>query len=388
MRRFKKTVLSVALVATALASLTACGKKKEEETTAETTTEAIISAEETITEEETEEPGHENEYKNPLTGEWMDKSFENQRPIAVMINNVRPAIPQSGIGKADIIYECIVEGGITRLMAVFTDYNDIKKLGSLRSARHYYVKLANELDAIYVHAGHSTYAVTEIANSKINHIDAVDGIGGDWTYRTEDRKAPHNTFTDTDRMKKAFERCKYPLTHNEKFDKKKFMFNTEDTEIEDGSPALRIETRFNNDRHPYFVYNSEDKLYYRWQYNDKHIDDQTNEQLKFKNILIQFATYSQLDPKKDLQEIKLVGSGEGLYATDGKIMNITWKKDADSGVTKYYKADGSQLKMNPGKTFITIFKDSNKQGIRVSETTEEATTEAASTEAASTEAAQ
>ena len=76
-----------------------------------------------------------------------------------------------------------------------------------------------------------------------------------------------------------------------------------------------------------------------------------------------------------------MGSGEGLYATDGKIMNITWKKEADNGVTKYYTADGSQLKMNPGKTFITIFKDSNKEGIKISDTTEEATT-AASTEAA------
>ncbi len=357
MKKTKKAFLfAAALMVCSMAG--GCGK---EQTTTEDTTEEIT---EETTEELTEET-REGMTLNPLTGEWIDDSFENARPIAVMLNNIKAAVPQSGIEKADIVYEVLVEGGITRLMGVFTDYTDLEKLGSLRSARHYYVKLAKEYDAIYVHVGHSTYAVTELQTSGIDHIDGTDGIGNVFTYRTSDRKAPHNCYTSTEGMLAAFEQEGFTLTHSDTYDSEKFLFNSEDTEMTAGTTANKITTAFNSSRKPWFEYNAEDKLYYRFQYDAEQIDEATGNQLTYKNVIIQFAKHSVLDSEKDLQEIELTGTGEGYYATDGKIIPITWEKQTDSSVTKYYTEDGEQLVMNPGKTWITIFKDTDKDGIIV-----------------------
>ncbi len=356
----KKTRSTIILTAALMlcGALTGCGKKDattQETTTAQTeaTTEAPVITEEV----------RDGMIKSPLTGEWIDQSYSGARPIAVMINNLKPAVPQSGIEKADIMYEVLVEGGITRMMGVYTDYSGMDKIGPIRSARHYYVKLANEYDAIYVHVGHSTYAVTELAESGIDHIDGTEGIGNVFCYRTKDRKAPHNCYASSEGISKAFEEMKYDLKHKDTYDNTKFVFNDEDTELADGNAANKITTAFNSQRKPWFEYNAEEKLYYRFEYGDKQIDDTTGNQLKYKNVIIQFASHSVLDAKKDLQEIKLTGKGEGFYATDGKIIPITWEKQTDKGVTKYYTADGSQLKMNPGKTWITIFKDTDKGGV-------------------------
>lgn len=356
MRKTRKTLLFAAAIM-ACGMFTGCGKKD----TTEDTTEVVT---ETTTEEVTEET-REGMVLNPLTGEWIDESFANVRPITVMVNNLKPAIPQAGVEKADIMYEVLVEGGITRMMGVYTDYSDLDKIGPIRSARHYYVKLANEYDSIYVHVGHSTYAVTELAESGIDHIDGTEGIGNVFTYRTSDRKAPHNCYASTDGILKAFEQCGFTLTHSTSYDSTKFAFNSEDTALSDGSTANKITTAFNKSRQPWFEYNAEDKLYYRYEYDEPQIDEITGNQLTYKNVIIQFATHSVLDTEKDLQEIKLTGTGEGFYATDGKIIPITWEKQTDKTVTKYYTLDGEQLQMNPGKTWITIFKDTNKDGIIV-----------------------
>lgn len=358
MRKTRKTLLFAAALM-ACGMVTGCGKKDDATET------ATVAATEATTEEAATVETKDGMVKNPLTGEWIDESYAGARPIAVMINNLKPAIPQAGIEKADIMYEVLVEGGITRMMGVYTDYSDMDKIGPIRSARHYYVKLANEYDAIYVHVGHSTYAVTELADSGIDHIDGTEGIGNVFCYRTSDRKAPHNCYASTEGILKAFEKQGFSLTHSDSYDSGKFVFNSEDTELADGTAANKITTAFNSDRKPWFEYNAEDKLYYRFEYGDKQIDETSGNQLTYKNVIIQFAPHSVLDAKKDLQEIKLTGTGEGFYATDGKIIPITWEKQTDKTTTKYYTLDGQQLQMNPGKTWITIFKDTDKDGIIV-----------------------
>lgn len=356
MRKTRGTLLLAAAFMTC-GMLSGCGKKEG----------STVASTELVTEATTEEAStlevRDGMVLNPLTGEWIDESYANARPIAVMINNLKPALPQAGIEKADIMYEVLVEGGITRMMGIYMDYSDMEKIGPIRSARHYYVKLANEYDAIYVHVGHSTYAVTELADSGIDHIDGTEGIGNIFTYRTSDRKAPHNCYSSTEGILKAFEKTGFSLTHGDGYDANKLVFNSEDTELADGTVANKLTTAFNNSRKPWFEYNAEDKLYYRFEYSDKQIDEITGNQLKYKNVIIQFASHSVLDEKKDLQEIKLTGTGEGFYATDGKMIPITWEKQTEKSVTKYYTADGQQLKLNPGKTWITIFKDTDKGGI-------------------------
>ena len=82
-----------------------------------------------------------------LTGEWIDETIANQRPLALMLGNTKIATPQYGITDADVIYEAAVEGQETRLMAIFQDYANLEKVMSIRSCRHYYVHWALEFDA-------------------------------------------------------------------------------------------------------------------------------------------------------------------------------------------------------------------------------------------------
>ena len=124
--------------------LSGCGKKEEEEVPLpkpQTVVEDTEPDEETLPDEETvveEEDTHEGEAKSFLTGEWIDEALAKQRPVSCMIGNTDSALPQYGIGQAQVIYEAPVEGGLTRLMGIFQDYKDIEKLGSVRSSRLYY----------------------------------------------------------------------------------------------------------------------------------------------------------------------------------------------------------------------------------------------------------
>ena len=88
-------------------------------------------------------------YQNPLTGEGLETDLSGQRPIAVMINNLKKSLPQAGVSQADIIYEIPAEGGITRLLALFQSVEGVGEIGTVRSARDYYVSLAYGHDAIY-----------------------------------------------------------------------------------------------------------------------------------------------------------------------------------------------------------------------------------------------
>ena len=124
-----------------------------------------------------------------LTGEPVDVAAGTRRPIAIMINNLQPAVPQSGINQADLLYEIEVEGNITRLMAVFLDPSNIGKIGPVRSARPYFVYFAMDNEAVYSHYGWSQQAQDLITSQNMEDINGMTAGG---FYRSEDRKAPHN----------------------------------------------------------------------------------------------------------------------------------------------------------------------------------------------------
>ncbi|WP_300821362.1 DUF3048 domain-containing protein, partial [uncultured Oscillibacter sp.] len=110
---------------------------------------------------------------NPLTGLPMEPEYENLRPIAIMLNNLKAAQPQLGISQADIIYEVPVEGGITRMLCLYQTVEGVDILGSVRSARPYFVELALGHDAVYVHAGGSQEAYSNLRSWKLDHMDGV-----------------------------------------------------------------------------------------------------------------------------------------------------------------------------------------------------------------------
>ncbi len=352
-----KVAVFITLLALVMAVASGCGSEEEPTTTAEE-----ITTEEVTTEEVTEEEiVHEGVY-NDLTGEWVtDRDEEYGRPIAVMINNISAAMPQCGIGDADIIYEMMVEGGITRLLAIFNDYSDLELLGSIRSCRPYYVTVAMEYDAIYMHYGQSPQGLTKLESTGIDNLSGLDAEGNVTYYRYSEREAPHNVFTNTEMILAGIEYCGYDTEHSAGFESV-FTFNEEITALEDGETANKITTPVSSYTTPWFEYNSDDGLYYRFQYGEEHIDGNTGEQLAFENIIIQFAHYTSIDDH-DRQELDQVGEGTGYYANNGTIIPITWEKATESSITKYYDSNGDEITLNPGKTWVTVMESDNASGV-------------------------
>lgn len=346
----KKRGIIAALGLSMLLCLTACGSK-EETTAAETQTTAAETetVKETAAEpEEADLP--EGKMYSYLTGEVVDTAVGTQRPFAIMINNIQEAIPQSGVSQADIVYECLVESGITRLLCEFQDIENLNKVGSIRSARHYYMDLAQDDEAIYTHFGQSIFAEERI-NAGFPTISGLSGYGGSVFYRTDDREAPHNVYSSKDGLLAGLDATGISRDYPEGY-KSRLNFYHTDTVPETGDTAEKVTMPFTVNN-PWFEYNAQDGLYYRFQYGEPHIDVENNEQLAFKNLIIQYAERSVIS-EQDHQDFVLVGSGTGLMMTDGKAVKITWERKTESDRTTYYYEDGTPVYLNAGKSYISV----------------------------------
>ncbi len=287
-----------------------------------------------------------------LTGEPVDAATGSRRPIAIMINNLQPAVPQSGINQADLLYEIEVEGNITRLMAVFQDPSNIGKIGPVRSARPYFVYFSMDNKAIYSHYGWSQQAQDLITSQNMEDINGMTAGG---FYRSEDRKAPHNVYVAGSSLVSDADSLGYDRAYPDGYTSN-LAFNTADTDIS-GDVANTVHIPFKYDD-PYFVFHSEDRQYYRYEYGSEHVDQETGEQLKFKNIIVQYVSQWHLDDNVHL-DMNLFTSGTGVYFTDGKAMPITWEKSDQNDQTEYFDSNGNKICLNPGRTMFEICSDTN-----------------------------
>lgn len=321
-------------------------------------------------------PPEEGMVKNPLTGEWISGDLENQRPIAVMIPNENACLPQYGISNADILYECSVEGSMTRLMAVFKDWKNLERIGNIRSCRDYYVYWAKEWDAVYCHIGGPFYILPIINDPTTDNITGAvlasdssqkKGLVDAAFYRTDDRSAPHNAYTSGDRILSAMQKLNYSETYTENYEGEHFQFApaSSPNTLEQYSGQITANKIDLSGPYPmtktYFEYNESDGLYYRFQGmqkgDEKHIDGANNQQLAFKNVIIQIAHYETRDANGYLGFQCHDDTKDGYFFTNGKGIHVRWKKTSDYGATKFYDDDGNEIVLNPGKTNICIIKD-------------------------------
>ena len=162
-------------------------------------------------------------YTNPLTGEGCEVDVGARRPIAVMLNNLKKALPQVGVSQADVIYEILAEGGITRMMAVFQDVAGAGEIGTVRSARDYYASLAYGHDAVYLHAGGSPQAYEFIKSRGVTALDCVNGpYEGTLFWRDQERRRSagleHSVLTSSETIQEllpTYQRVR--LDHEEGF---------------------------------------------------------------------------------------------------------------------------------------------------------------------------
>jgi len=276
----------------------------------------------------------------------------------VMVNNHKDAQPQLGISQADIIFEVPAEGGITRMMAVFQDVTDVGNIGTVRSARDYYVSLAYGMDAIYLHAGGSPKAYEVIKSWGIPALDCVNGpYEGTLYWRDAARRKSagleHSVLTSGSKIQELFPTYNLRLEHKEGYSYP--MSFSQDAAPATGMPASTITVKYSNYKTGVFRYDEETDLYSVEQYGGPHVDGNTGEQLAVKNVLILSTDISQI--KGDTAgrlSVRTTGTGSGKFACGGKVENITWAKDSNSSPLRFFTTDGQELQFGIGTTYINI----------------------------------
>lgn len=288
----------------------------------------------------------------------------NSRPIAFMIDNNVNAQPQSSLNKAYLVYEIIVEGGETRLMALFKGVDVSKEdvtVGPIRSARHYFIDYALENDAIYAHLGQSPQAESYIKNFNVADINGqIYDTGKARTssslyWREKSKKAPHNAYTS---IKSILEICKkqnYKTTSN-----KESVLNyvAEEVKLEETNAkvANSVTIPYGTNHTAKYVYNEETGRYTRYSKGKKQIDEATGEDVTTKNIIVSLIKNTTLDDGEDKgrQDLSNFTNADGYYITNGKAIRITCKKQFVGGQTQYIDENGNEINVNDGNTWINI----------------------------------
>lgn len=305
--------------------------------------------------------------RSVYTNEWIPAAQAATRPIAIMMPTDKIAQPSYGISNADILYEIMEEGDISRQMAVINNWTGLSKIGNVRSCRAYYIPEATEWDSILVHFGGVCYMKDRITAPDINNISGTNqyGVGGGAPgagafFRTADRKAPHNAYTSATGIINACAQLGYSTgLRPEFYNVKHFTFSNGVNTLEQYGAAAATANVINLSKvFPYtksaFTYNPADGMYYKTIHGKAQTDGLNNQQLKFANVIVQNTKWVKLDAKGYLYFQNIDTTEDGYYFTKGKCIHVTWKKMGDYTPTVYYDDFGNEIQLNEGKTYIAV----------------------------------
>ena len=370
-----RRILICVLVLTLLLACAAGCSKKETEPPATTMTVSKPMVVETITPEPETEPeivtpaepveaNPRSDMINPFTGETVEESIIGQRPFFVMVNNIILAQPQVGISKADMIWELMEEGGITRMMAFFTDLEHVETVGSIRSARYYNVNITQAYDAIIVHAGGSDEALAYIEWDHINNVNALVNEGTEAFYRDGNRQSygvEHSLFGRGAQIVELAEGMGYPQEHDEYFDGTYGLSFSENAADQCTGDASKINITYAGGKTTNFTYDAEKGMYSAEQFGNTYADN-GEEVVYFTNVLILNAETrleeDGLHLEIDLEE----GGSDGFFCCGGKYLPIKWVRDGYEDVFHFYTMDDEPLELGVGKTFVAVQQTGSYQG--------------------------
>lgn len=277
----------------------------------------------------------------------------DERPVVVMIDNEGIATKrQSGLDKAYIVYEIVAEGGETRLMALFKGTNP-ETIGPVRSTRDYFIYYALEHDPIYVHFGWSPLAEKAIHSLKVNNINGIMGVDGAIFWRNPNKKGDwQNAFTSMKKIKEMAARKKYKDTTAVKV----FSYSPAELELTGGQNASNLKIQYSSQKIINYQYDEANKNYKRAVGNKPHTDAVSKVQYTAKNIIIEHVKNYLLKDveKKGRQQLDIVGTGKGYFITDGKCIQITWKKSGNTAKSEYRDMQGNEILLNMGQTWIQV----------------------------------
>lgn len=334
-----------------------CGSEKPDPTAAPT--ESVSIAPETPTPEPTPTPTPEPAFYHPLTGLPLEEDLSQKRPVAVMLNNLKAAQPQQGNSQADIIYEMLAEGGITRMLAIYSEPENLGLVGSVRSARQYYWEVAQGHDAVYIHAGSSP----EFYETK-NRLGlfTVDGVNGYYSsasagmfWRDRDRVEGHH-YAYEHSLLTSGEAITTMLAKWE-LEEHSDGYVYEMTFADDGTPAggvsaLTVNVPFSGSKTTVFRYDADTSLYLVEEYGEAYIDGNDGSQVAVTNVLALQTTYTVVD---NAGRVKVdLTSGKGWFACGGKMIPITWQKGGANDQLRYFTEDGRPLALGRGVSYVCV----------------------------------
>ena len=300
---------------------------------------------------------------NPLTGEPMDEKWVNARPVAVMLNNLVAAQPQLGQSEADIIYEVLAEGGITRMLGVYQSVEGVGMIGSVRSSRTYYLELALGHDAVYLHAGGSPDAYDKIKAWNVTALDCVNGPyegrspGSNLFWRDADRIANngsvHSVVTTGDTIIEKFAGYSFRQEHEAGY-----TYPQEFVDLgvpENGTSAEHVTVPFSSYKTGRFDYDEETAKYLVSQYKSPYVDGNDGTQVSVTNVLI-LKTDCHIIPgdTEGRLDVDLTSGGEGWYACGGKAIPITWEKADRNSPFAYKDLSGNVISLGRGNSYVNI----------------------------------
>ena len=303
------------------------------------------------------------QFINPLTGMPSVNDVSRNRPVAVSVSNQRGALPTNatnGISQADIIYELLVEGGITRFVALYQDFSNVGVVGSIRSARHYIVEIAEAYDALFLHAGGSPLAFEEIENREITSFDEVRGIRNQIFTRDVNRIPGHTVLqyhgavTSGARFMQWLPTYNVRTTHNNSFRQALSFTNNP---IPNGTRAHSVGIEFSAVKDSFFIYEESQNLYYMAQFGSFFTDANNNAPVTFSNILILEMPISDLVGHGEgagRQDMNTVGSGRGYLVSGGRQERVNWFRADKSSQFIYTFENGREIELGHGKTYIGL----------------------------------
>lgn len=287
--------------------------------------------------------------RRAIDGVYTQIEEANNYPVAVMIENLTVARPQSGLSEANVVYEALAEGGITRFMAIYAGNMKMGDVGPIRSARPYFVDWAEEYGAMYMHAGGSPQALADVRNSD-SIIDLDQFFNAQYYWRDYDRPVAieHTLYSSGDQMVYALRDGE--VNNEGDYEAWKFKNDAElaDRPIEDQSITIdfssfsyRVE----------YKYDKETNDYLRHQAGDIH-KDKNDLEIRVKNIIVQKLKSYLVDAER--LGMDTVSDGEALIFRDGIVIEGTWKKKSDTGRTYFYDSDGKEVQLNAGPIWVEV----------------------------------
>ena len=305
---------------------------------------------------------------NYLTGlPFASGADKTARPVAVMINNSKAALPQSGLTNADIIYEMVTEGGVTRLMALYSDVNNVGKVGPVRSARDQFIEFMLPLNAIYVHIGTSTSAKDMLNFYNYQDIDGIylGTVAFEFdSERNKTKGSEHCWFTTTDLIKAGINQTAINTKTNS-YPAFEFVNYNDKPRVLDGQAANTISFNFSSYADVSFIYDTATGKYLKSAFGAPQVDQDTNTQLSFDNLVI-ILTDIGLQPNGVLADFNMT-KGKGYYFNGGKYEQITWEKGEPNQPLLLKNAKGDLVKVNTGKSYVAVLGNDMLETLAISE---------------------